>query len=275
MKDLSYIVPSKNDDYDPQNLEKLILTINTNVKQLTDLGIGIQTVLIDWCSEQPFHTLDRFKNEIKVPVSHVYIDKSLLESDGLNPKRYYEYFAKNVGIRQAEGKYVLIENSDILNDEELAQSIKSVVTEGKNNYYFRPSLRVNVWYPDVDEYTHYNTIDDKPYGDLNPGDFMLATREDWVKAQGYDETNQGHRGLKRQTNMDVEMLAQFVKLGINVDFLKGYYRHMDHDRKGLNADQQFGESALTRNLAGYTNRETWGFTNATVEEKDGIKFLKV
>lgn len=274
MIDISYIVPSKNDNYDPQNLDKLPLTLTTNVEQLLTLGLKVEAILVDWCSEIPFHTLDVIKN-LKVPVKHVYVDKSLLEKDGLNPNRYYEYFAKNVGIRQATGKYVLIENSDILNDEDLVKNIKAVVDEGKTGFYFRPTLRVNVWYPNIDEYTHYNTIDDKPYGDLNPGDFMLVAREDWVKAQGYDETNQGHRGLKRQTNMDVEMLAQFVKLGINVSFVQGYYRHMDHDRGGLNADQQFGESAITRNLGGYTNRETWGFTNATTEEKDGVKFLKV
>lgn len=275
MKDISYIVPSKNDNYDPQNLDKLILTINTNVQQLLTLGLDVETILIDWCSIEPFYTLEKFKNEIKVPLKVVCVDKSLLVADGLNPERYYEYFAKNVGIQQASHKYVLIENSDILNDEDLAKSIKTVVDENKSGFYFRPSLRVNVWYPNIDEYTHYNTINDRPHGDLNPGDFMLATKEDWLKAQGYDETNQGHRGLKRQTNMDVEMLAQFVKLGIDVSFLEGYYRHMDHDRNNLNAEQQFGESAFTRNLGGYTNRETWGFTNATVEEKDGVKFLKV
>lgn len=273
MSDISYIVPSKNDDYDPQNLDKLILTLSNNVQQLVDIGLSVEAILVDWCSTVPFHTLDVIKN-VKIPVKHVYVDKSLLVVDGLNPERYYEYFAKNVGIRQASSKYILIENSDVINDEDLAKSIKAVIDEKKNNRYFRPSLRVNVWYPDIDEYTHYNIIDDKPYGDLNPGDFMMATREDWLKAQGYDETNQGHRGLKRQTNMDVEMLAQFMRFGITVDFLDGYYRHMDHDRKGLNADQQFGESALTRNLGGYNNRETWGFTGAMIEEKDGVKFLK-
>jgi hypothetical protein len=272
---ITYIVPSKNDDYDPQNLDKIILSINTNVGQLTALGIEVEPILLDWCSEVPFHTLDRIKTDIKVPIKHLYVDKSLLEADGLNPKRYYEYFAKNVGIRRANNKYILIENSDILNDEELAKSISDVVKEGKSGVYFRPTLRVNVWYPNIDEYTHYNTIDDKPLGDLNPGDFMMATKEDWIKSQGYDETNEGHRGLKRQTNMDVELLCQLNRLGITVHFVQGYYRHMDHERGGLNAEQQFGKSANTRNLNGYINRENWGFMNAKSEVKDGVTFLTI
>src|ERR1039458_2092234 len=273
MKDITYIVPSKNDSYDPQNLEKLILSINTNVQQLIDQKLDVETILIDWCSTIPLHTLDRIKNEIKVPINHIYVDKSLLENDGLNVERYYEYFAKNVGIRRANNKYILIENSDIVNDEDLSKSISKMINNEVNNVYGRPTIRVNVWYPNIDEYTHYNKIDEFPLGDCTPGDFMLSTKENWIKTQGYDETNEGHRGSKRQTNMDVEMLFQFNKLGMPVYFLEGYYRHMDHERGGLTADQQFGESACTRNTSGYTNRPTWGFTDATIEVKDEVKIL--
>lgn len=273
MKDITYIVPSKNDNYDSQNLDKLPLTLSTNVQQLIDLGLNVEPILVDWCSEIPLHTLDVIKN-IKFSINHIYVDKSLLIQDGLNPERYYEYFAKNVGIRRATGKYILIENSDILNDENLAISINKFIRSNTFNVYVRPTLRVNVWYPNIDEYTHYDTINDKLFGDLNPGDFILASKDDWIKAQGYDETNIGHRGTKRQANMDVEMLYQFNKLGIQVHFIDGYYRHMDHDRGGLTPEQQFGKSAFTRNLNGYVNRPTWGFLNANVETKDGVIFLK-
>ncbi len=270
MKDITYIVPSKNDNYDPQNLDKLILSTNTNVGQLLNLGLDVEAIMVDWCSEVPFHTLDRIKNDVKVPINHVYVDKSLLVAEGLNPNRYYEYFAKNVGIRRANSRYVLIENSDIINDEDLAKSINIVVKEGKDHVYFRPTLRVNVWYPNIDEYTHYNTIDDKPNGDLNPGDFMMATKTDWLTAQGYDETNIGHRGEKRQTNMDVEMLHQFNRCGMPVYFIEGYYRHMDHERGGLTAEQQFGISASTRNLNGYNNCSSWGQSYASVKVENGV-----
>lgn len=274
MKELTYIVPSKNDNYDPQNLDKLILTINTNIGQLIDLKLDIEAILLDWASDVPFHTLDRIKNEIKVPIRHIYFDKSLLLADGLNPNRYYEYFAKNVGIRQSNGKYVLIENSDVINDEELAQSIEKMIKSNLTNVYGRPTLRVNVWYPNIDEYTHYDTIDDKPHGDLNPGDFIIALKDDFVnKAQGYDETNWSHRGVHRQADMDVEILWQMVRQGMSPYYLQGYYRHMDHERGTSTHKDKFGDSQ--RNLNGYINRPTWGFTNAKVEVKDGITFLSI
>ena len=272
MNDITYIVPSKNDNYDPQNLDKLILSINTNVGQLLNLNLDVEAILLDWASDIPFYTLDKIKSEIKVPVKHIYVDKSILISDGLNPDRYYEYFVKNVGIKRANNKYVLLENSDIINDEELAKSIETVVREGKDNVYFRPTIRVNVWYPNIDEYTHYNTIDDKPLGDLNPGDFMMATKANWLAAQGYDETNSGHRGTHRQTNMDVEMLYQFNRIGIQVYFVGGYYRHLEHDRAGT-AEQKFGMSAATRNINGYKNRTSWGFTTANEKVENGITIL--
>ena len=259
MKDISYIVASKNDDYDKDNLNKLILTLNANVIQLMERGIDIEPILIDWCSEVPFHTLDRIKKEIKFPINHIYVDKSLLILDGLNPQRFYEFFAKNVGIRQSNNRYILIENSDILNDDELSDSIVKLTKENLNNVYGRPSLRVNVWYPNIDEYTHYDTINDKPYGDLNPGDFMLATKDDWIKTEGYDETNSTHKTSFRQTHMDVEILFQMISKGMAPYFLNGYYRHMDHNRGGLTSYQQFGNQE--RNCLGYKNRETWGYSN--------------
>jgi hypothetical protein len=264
MNDITYIVPSKNDGYDPQNLDKVILSINTNVGQLLNAGLSVEPILLDWGSNVPFYILDRIKNEVKIPIQHLYVDKSVFAADGLNPERYYEYFAKNVGIRRSRGKYILIENSDIINDESLAASIHQFVKTGFTGVYGRPSMRVNVLYPNIDEYTHYNTINDRPMGDLNPGDFMLVPKDDWLRVGGYDETNSGHRGIKRQTNMDVEMLCQLNRLGISVYFLDGYYRHMDHDRGGLTTEQQFGTSANTRNLNGYTNRETWGYTGAKI-----------
>jgi hypothetical protein len=272
MKDISYICCSKNDDYDKDNLDKLILSLNNNVGQLVDKGMNVETILIDWCSPIPFYTLEKIKTELGYPINHYYIDKSLLVADDLNPERYYEFFAKNVGVRQATGKYVVIENSDILNDEELTDSIIKMVKDNLSNVYGRPTLRYNVWYPNIDEPTHFDTIDDKPLGDLNPGDFMMTTREDWInKAEGYDETNWSHRQKFRQTHMDVEILFQMVKKGMNVHYLKGYYRHMDHDRKGLTAAQQFGDSH--RNTNGYTNRKTWGYTNAKIREENGVKIL--
>lgn len=51
-------------------------------------------------------------------------------------------------------------------------------------------------------------------------------------------------------------------MGVTVHFIGGYYRHMDHERGGLSAEQQFGISANTRNLGGYTNRDSWGYINA-------------
>jgi len=273
MKNISYVVCSKNDDYDKDNLNKLILSLNTNINQLLDKNLDTETILVDWCSEIPFHSLDRIKNEIKFPINHIYVDKSILINDNLNPERFYEFFAKNVGIRQSTGKYVLIENSDILNDDELSDSIVKMVNDNLSNVFGRPTLRVNVWYPNINEYTHYDTIDDKTYSDLNPGDFMMLTKEDWInKAEGYDETNKYHRQLKRQTHMDVEILYQMIYKKMSVHYLKGYYRHMDHDRKGMNAFDQFGNSI--RNINGYKNRDGWGYINYKIETKNGVKIIK-
>lgn len=71
--------------------------------------------------------------------------------------------------------------------------------------------------------------------------------------------------------MDVEILFQMVRKGMIPYYLQGYYRHMDHERGNATHQEKFGDSH--RNLNGYVNRETWGFTNAKSEVKDGITFL--
>jgi hypothetical protein len=273
MNDISYVTVSKNDNYDKDNVQKIIMSLNNNVQQLIDRGMETEVILVDWCSDVPFHTLDRIKNEVKVPVKHIYVDKSIPNRDGLNPERFYEYFAKNIGVRRATNRYILLENTDMLNDDELSDSIVKMVKDDLKNVYGRPGIRVNVWLPNIDEYTHYDTIDDKPLGDLNPGDFMFASKEAWEIARGYDETNITHRTKFRQVDMDVEILFQFVRHGINVHFLQGYYRHMDHERGNMTHQEKFGNSV--RNTNGYHNTTNWGCVDVQTEKKDDVLRLFV
>lgn len=257
MKDVSYITVSRNDNYDANNLEKIVLTINNNVMPFVSSGLDTEVILIDWCSEKPFY-LEECIKQIKFPMTHYWVQPSLLEADELSPKTYYEYFAKNVGLRRAQGKYVLVENMDCLNDEDLSKNIVEWMRSGQTGVYGRPTLRINALYPNYTEYTHYDTIDDKPLGDLNPGDIIMAAKEDFLKVGGYDETNPIHR-KGSQTHMDVEILYQFNYRGILVKFLPGYYSHLDHNKPDTKYDSM-------RNTNLYNNRPHWGYIKAKEEK---------
>jgi hypothetical protein len=253
MNSLSYITVSKNDSYDPDNIDKLVLSLTNNVVHLINRGVNVETILVDWGSDSPLYLNEKI-NSLPIKIKHILVTKETIKLDGLNPDIFYEYFAKNVGIRNATNDYVLIVNSDTLNSEELCDSIVKFLRQGITGVYARPTVRLNGLYPEFNEYTHYDLIWDKPYGDLNPGDFIMYYRDDLVNiVQGYDESNETHRNQKSaQTHMDVEILLQSNYNNIRSFFLNGYITHMHHD-KSSRVYNSF------RNTSGYTNRENWGY----------------
>jgi len=255
MKSLSYITVSKNDNYDPDNIDKLVLSITNNAGHLINRGVEVETILVDWGSDKPLYLEEKIQS-IPVSIKHIIVTKDTILNDNLNPNIFYEYFAKNVGIRNASKDTVLIVNSDTLNSEELCDSIVEFLSYNVKNVYARPTIRLNGLYPDFNEYTHYDLIWDKPYGDLNPGDFIMFDRDELVNIiQGYDESNSVHRNQKSaQTHMDVEILLQSNFKNIRIFFLNGYITHMHHDKSDRIYDS-------ARNYQGYENRANWGYSN--------------
>lgn len=268
MRTLSYVIVSKNDNYDPDNIDKLVLSITNNAGHLINRGIDLETILVDWGSDVALYTDEKIKN-IPVPIKHIVVTKELIESDRLNPNIFYEYFAKNVGIQRATKDCIMIVNSDTLNSEDLCDSIVEFLSCNVKNVYARPTLRVNGLYPDFNQYTHYDNIWDKPFGDLNPGDFVLFDRDELVNiVQGYDESNEVHRNNKSaQTHMDVEILLQSNYKNIRIFFLNGYITHMHHDKSHRIYDS-------SRNNGGYINRTNWGYSNLAGNQiQDNVMIL--
>lgn len=259
MKKLSYVVVSKNDNYDPNNLEKLYVNLTNNLSSFKSLDLDVEPVLVDWCSKKYLHE-ESIIQSVPHKIKHIIVDPSLPESDGLESKIFYEYFAKNVGIKYSSGEYILIQNSDVVNSEELNASVKRMLDYGIKGVYGRPTLRLSCNYPNLEPIKEALTIWDKPFADMFPGDFLLAHRDDLINlAQGYDETNENHRRRVAQTHMDVEILLQMNYHGIRPFFLNGHYWHFDHPKS-----HDYQNSM--RNVQGYKNREGWGFEFANKKE---------
>lgn len=260
MKKLSYIVVSKNDNYDPNNLEKLYTNLTNNLGSFKSLDLEVETVLVDWCSTDKYLYEEEIIQSVPHNINHVIVDPSLLEKDGLNPKMFYEYFAKNVGIKHSSGEYILIQNSDVVNSDELCASVKKLIDYGIRGVYGRPTLRLSCDYPNLEPIKEALTIWDKPFADMFPGDFLLVHRSDLIDlAEGYDETNSNHRRGVAQTHMDVEILLQMNYKGIRPFFLNGHYWHFDHPKS-----HDYQNSI--RNVRGYSNRKGWGYEYAQKEQ---------
>jgi hypothetical protein len=91
---------------------------------------------------------------------------------------------------------------------------------------------------------------------LGPGDFILASRELWEKAQGYDESLQRHR-----LGCDGRGVQQMRALGAAVRHVGAVF-HMDHPTSSLNAIRSWqGEVASLEGIP-YSNPADWGLQGA-------------
>ena len=116
-------------------------TIENNLKLFEEKNLEVEYVVVDW-SPLDEKTLD--KNEFmsialkNKNVKHVMVPPSSVKDRGWNPKNFYEYYAKNVGIRNSDGEYVLITNPDIMLTDEIVNSIDEALKQDDGKTYYRP-----------------------------------------------------------------------------------------------------------------------------------------
>jgi len=233
-------------------------SIEMNMNALTEAGIPFEMIVVDWCSEsQKLYQSVQLKEVLARPeVINIIVDKSVAVAEKLNPDLFYEFFAKNIAIRQASKDYILIVNSDLFISGGLAQEIKALIDQRKNNFFARAVIRHEI--PFFDQHHPKQIIDLRQYNspvmEGYSGDFLFLKRSDLIDiAEGYDESNQNHRSHHvRQASMDGEMLWKMYNKGMVLECLVNPYYHFKHD-KGARESGEF------YNTNGYVNVPNWGF----------------
>ena len=256
MKKLSVVVVGRNDGYgdtelSPYNAKtpdsfvfRMRRTIESNVKDLTkyfDID-EIQYVVVDWSpvDEQYLHVCDDLKDILsETYVKNIIVKPETIENKGWNPKNFYEYYAKNVGIRNSDGEYVLITNPDIVLTEDVCFEIYEATHSEDKKCYYRPYSRI-----DVDNQLNYLNEGlsfpktgleiDEVMGSPAAGDFLLMTNDNFINiAKGYDETiSTGYN--TRQTNMDANIIVNAYKFGgMKPVCFDSSIKHLDHAKEGV------------------------------------------
>lgn len=252
MKNLSVIVAGRNDGYGDNFLTpynsytpdtycfRMKRTVEHNINLLSKRGVDIQYVIVDWCPLEN-RTLDQdtyikqlletFGDKIK----HIVVHGEEVKRKGWNPKNFYEYYAKNVGIRNADGEYVIITNPDDLFSEELCDSIAKVLNQegdSKKEYYRQYSRK------DIDNglnllaeglsFPKNGIFVDEVIGTPAAGDFLMSTKQVIVEyGQGFDESFTTD-GNKQQTSLDGSILLNLYAAGVIPVCLNGSVLHLDH-----------------------------------------------
>jgi hypothetical protein len=172
-----------------------------------------------------------------------------------NPKMpMMEYFAKNVGIRRATSDWICLVNADVMIGQDVFKNLGKL----KRNRVYGTHY-ANIRWPG--RRIEPKDLIEQFLGDFGAdpdlfsvaGNFVLASRECWHKARGYDESL-----TDRRISCDAHGVAQLYHLGAKPRVIGRHY-HLDHPESAHRAvlDHQ-GQVFDPWEGVPYLNPDNWG-----------------
>lgn len=286
--DLSIVLGGRDDNYGENFIERLHQALSTNLKLLDESNLEYEMIVVDYnpVDENYLHENSLLKECLShKKVKNIVVDNSVLLEENLSPKTYYEYFAKNAGIRVSSGEFIFVTNSDILLTKDLISKIQEELSnEDKDNYFYRVRYRGDISLGDnpssspriipngdlltgplsgwgdpeqvLDLYEnlkYHNLLGQDPVLGLWSGDASMFSKKVMEVITGYNEETEGHRTSLHQSNMDGEILWCCLDNGIQLRLIDAPYYHIYHGPRP-NRDSTF-----TRGK--YKNKPDWGYVN--------------
>jgi hypothetical protein len=259
---ISFITTGRDDDYGGGGnfLDRLYISLSKNIEILERFNVEYEYLVVEWSpiknyliNNEKFRQLFLNKNLIDVVVK-----SNVAVSENLNSNKFFEYFAKNVGVRISKYEVLILLNSDIIIPPETMREIINLFHEKHDEkHFYRLINRVQI---DINlnilkrECIHYPNNPDAIICGYCSGDILIINKNFFIESgDGYDETNMGHR-VTSQTGMDGEILWNLHHKGITLMFLQADYWHINHSKIGVHTDGIY-------NTNGYVNKPNWGFIN--------------
>lgn len=264
---LSIIITGRNDNYDGDFDQRLVIALAKNIRSLPDA----EFIYVEWNPyldrELSSHKVKKvFGDRVKLYVVHPKFHDHYYKNDG-----FIEYPAKNVGIRRASGDFILCTNSDVI----LAPNTVSRMNgELKKNVIYRAE-RIDITPGCLQVAFPLNPKDIVGY---NPGvtnacgDYLLLDRGTWFRVTGYCEEFPEQRlhkdsltvhQLIAEENLPVEFLGHIT-----------HWRHKSSWSNGFVPCHRLGDEKWNWRTAGYKrNKPTWGLKSAKEEIRDGVIWL--
>lgn len=254
---ISLITTGRDDDYGKNFLNRLYTSISKNIEGIKQLNIPYEYLVVEWCpfknyliNHPDFEDLFKRNNIVDIIVKPV-----VGTNEKLNPKIFYEYFAKNAGVRRSNSDFLIILNSDIVLPMKTIELIgEAYKDKAHKNHFYRPIYRVQV-NDNLEilkkECVHYPSNPDAVICGYCSGDILIVNKNAFISyGQGYDETNPRHRTVS-QAGMDGEILWNLHRNNITLKFLDSEYWHINHEKPNTYDG--------TYNTNGYNNKTNWGF----------------
>ena len=143
--DLSIVFGGRDDNYGETFIQRLEKALDYNIPLLDKSGLDYEIIAVDF---NPIDQKYLYENESlssflkNKRVKNIIIDNTVILEEGLCSTTYYEYFAKNAGIRISTGDFIFVTNSDILLTQSLIDKIKEELkNDNKDDYFYRVIYR--------------------------------------------------------------------------------------------------------------------------------------
>jgi hypothetical protein len=319
-KKLSIVLASRDDNYGDdvsdgiydlnftplKNIERTKISIENNINLFDEHAqFDFEFIVVDWSPKENkfLYKNSELEELLSNPnIRNIIVEPSAVKKAGLSENGFNEYFAKNVGIRNALGEYILVINSDGLLSQKLVKEINLVINSDENDYFFRPHSRIDIdanYQQNGEGLSFYDStvgfnifkkalfnkthkldlslnLDKKEFkidsnfynliGGSAAGDFTLSHRKNFIDiSTGYFEDLKNPIGENfRQSSRDGQILVNFVLHGIYPKKFKNSIKSFDH-----NKIERVG--AITFNA--YRNHKNWGFNDYERYELDGNTFI--
>lgn len=224
---LSIVIPFRNDNYTPNAIKKLNLSLNILIDQLNKNNIKSEIIIVDWNSPNPKKPLIKkinIKNKSKNVSLDIYeVKKSVhLRYQGHEKRNLVGEVACNVGIRRSKGKFVVLKSGDTFYSKELVNFLgKKKLREDRVYRLDRVDVEINFPPPKNWQKCFNNNILIRRSSPKNLihvkacGDFLLMSRNKWFDIKGVPESKKVF-----ETGTDGEALYAAIGSGAKQVYLK-------------------------------------------------------
>ena len=252
---VSLVVVGRNDNYGGDFSDRLKATIDWNYNHLPDPEL----IYVEW-NTIPDRPSDTEWIAARYPNSKCFIvPNEIHRVITTNPKLpMMEYFAKNIGIREASNEWILLVNADVFLGYDALHNLRHL----SKKYVYGTHYKNIIWdkKPISDRHLNDKSIVKNSFStnwELHSvvGNFVMTHRDNWYVSGGYDEALTDVR-----SGVDNNGLMQLLYNGVKPMVIGKHY-HLDHNEsliKGANDTHGNTEKISGYNNVPYKNAEDWG-----------------
>jgi hypothetical protein len=289
---LSIVVTSRNDDYGGSYTDRILRPLQFNCERLLEQGIAFEAIVIEW---DPVPGRPRLSELLaqELPVlppgvlRRIVVAPEYQKAFTQNPRaRYLEYVAKNVGIRRANGTFVLATNGDVMLGREVVATLAHRQLVPRVIYRAaRYDIKLGI---DQTGLT-WDALEDPanqvrrpvlrpPLFNGGTGDFLLADRATYHWLRGFNEVYRAAR-----SGIDLNLLVKAYGAGVPIVDIGGPVYHINHVgsmriSKSLYAsatETPWGNVQWHSRSVVYSNPDGWGLASAPERSlPDGSTYLE-